>query len=204
MWGRAAQLPPVIVRNQQVTQRLRAGGGSVVFRDETKPTGKPFKLLAPSGGWCASRHHKAWQRLAPCVCQGQTVTGLQGEAQTCVHGCALPDTVTWSCPGPQPVSVLVRPPPPGSLLGPRCSPSPCALLLQELLQEFESEMQKRERGFRLQADSLSHAALTHELQVTAPLRCGGPWDWGSRFTQRPPPLQGARGGTQPAGPQGPW
>ncbi|KAM5216967.1 coiled-coil domain-containing protein 57 isoform 4-T4 [Hipposideros larvatus] len=40
-----------------------------------------------------------------------------------------------------------------------------ALQRQELLQEFESEMQKRERGFRLQADSLSHAALTHELQV---------------------------------------
>nr|XP_019591079.1 PREDICTED: coiled-coil domain-containing protein 57 isoform X3 [Rhinolophus sinicus] len=40
-----------------------------------------------------------------------------------------------------------------------------ALQRQELLQEFESEMQKRERSFRLEADSASHAALTHELQV---------------------------------------
>lgn len=36
---------------------------------------------------------------------------------------------------------------------------------EELLQEFESEMQTRERSFRLQADSMSHAALTHALQV---------------------------------------
>lgn len=35
-------------------------------------------------------------------------------------------------------------------------------------------MQKRERGFQLQADSFSHAALTHELQVTVPLRWGDP------------------------------
>ncbi|KAF6269299.1 coiled-coil domain containing 57 [Rhinolophus ferrumequinum] len=40
-----------------------------------------------------------------------------------------------------------------------------ALQRQELLQEFESEMQKRERSFRLQADSMSHATLTQELQV---------------------------------------
>lgn len=37
-------------------------------------------------------------------------------------------------------------------------------------------MQKRERSFRLEADSASHAALTHELQVTALLGWRGPRD----------------------------
>lgn len=72
--------------------------------------------------------------------------------------------------------VLARLPPPGSLLGPRYLLHPEPLLLQELLQEFESEMQKRERDFQLQADSMSHDALTHGLQVTAPL------GWESGFT----------------------
>ncbi|XP_045839954.1 coiled-coil domain-containing protein 57 isoform X2 [Meles meles] len=40
-----------------------------------------------------------------------------------------------------------------------------ALQRQELLLEFKSEMQKRERGFRLQADSMSNVVLTHELKV---------------------------------------
>ncbi|XP_047562888.1 coiled-coil domain-containing protein 57 [Lutra lutra] len=40
-----------------------------------------------------------------------------------------------------------------------------ALQRQELLLEFKSEMQKRERGFRLQADSMSTVVLTHELKV---------------------------------------
>ncbi|XP_047612966.1 coiled-coil domain-containing protein 57 isoform X8 [Phacochoerus africanus] len=40
-----------------------------------------------------------------------------------------------------------------------------ALQRQELLQEFESEMQKREHGFRLQADSMSSVVLAHELKV---------------------------------------
>ncbi|XP_036078573.1 coiled-coil domain-containing protein 57 isoform X4 [Rousettus aegyptiacus] len=40
-----------------------------------------------------------------------------------------------------------------------------ALQRQELLLEFESELQKRERELRLQADSASSAVLTHELQV---------------------------------------
>ncbi|XP_040495888.1 coiled-coil domain-containing protein 57 isoform X7 [Ursus maritimus] len=40
-----------------------------------------------------------------------------------------------------------------------------ALQRQELLLEFESEMQKREHGFRLQADSMSNVVLTHELKV---------------------------------------
>lgn len=53
---------------------------------------------------------------------------------------------------------------------------------QELLLEFKSEMQKREHGFRQQADSLSTVVSTHELKVgdslwpmTAPspdTRCG--------------------------------
>lgn len=37
---------------------------------------------------------------------------------------------------------------------------------QELLLEFESEVQKREHGFRLHADSMSSTVLTHELKVT--------------------------------------
>ncbi|XP_020922028.1 coiled-coil domain-containing protein 57 isoform X1 [Sus scrofa] len=40
-----------------------------------------------------------------------------------------------------------------------------ALQRQELLQEFESEMQKREHGFRLQADSMSNVVRAHELKV---------------------------------------
>ncbi|XP_044777459.1 coiled-coil domain-containing protein 57 isoform X5 [Neomonachus schauinslandi] len=40
-----------------------------------------------------------------------------------------------------------------------------ALQRKELLLEFESEMQKREHGFRLQADSMSNVVLTHELKV---------------------------------------
>ncbi|XP_022378960.1 coiled-coil domain-containing protein 57 isoform X2 [Enhydra lutris kenyoni] len=40
-----------------------------------------------------------------------------------------------------------------------------ALQRQELLLEFKSELQKRERGFRLQADSMSSVVLTHELKV---------------------------------------
>ncbi|KAK2497951.1 hypothetical protein MC885_010961 [Smutsia gigantea] len=36
---------------------------------------------------------------------------------------------------------------------------------QELLLEFESEMQKREHEFRLQADSMSSVVLAHELRV---------------------------------------
>lgn len=43
--------------------------------------------------------------------------------------------------------------------------SPRALLFQELQLEFESEMQKREHGFRLQADGMSNAVLTQELKV---------------------------------------
>ncbi|XP_061031563.1 coiled-coil domain-containing protein 57 isoform X3 [Eubalaena glacialis] len=35
----------------------------------------------------------------------------------------------------------------------------------ELLQEFESEMQKREHAFRLQADSMSNVVLAHELKT---------------------------------------
>ncbi|XP_072796010.1 coiled-coil domain-containing protein 57 isoform X1 [Vicugna pacos] len=40
-----------------------------------------------------------------------------------------------------------------------------ALQRQELLQEFASEMQKREHEFRLQADSMSSAVLAQELKV---------------------------------------
>ncbi|VCX40085.1 unnamed protein product [Gulo gulo] len=40
-----------------------------------------------------------------------------------------------------------------------------ALQRQELLLEFKSEMQQREHGFRLQADSMSNVVLTHELKV---------------------------------------
>ncbi|XP_053424239.1 coiled-coil domain-containing protein 57 isoform X2 [Nycticebus coucang] len=40
-----------------------------------------------------------------------------------------------------------------------------ALQRQELLLEFESEMQKREHEFRLQADSMSNAVLSQELKV---------------------------------------
>ncbi|XP_057572530.1 coiled-coil domain-containing protein 57 isoform X2 [Hippopotamus amphibius kiboko] len=40
-----------------------------------------------------------------------------------------------------------------------------ALQRQELLQEFESEMQKREHAFRLQADSMSNTVLAHELKI---------------------------------------
>ncbi|XP_041580299.1 coiled-coil domain-containing protein 57 isoform X3 [Vulpes lagopus] len=40
-----------------------------------------------------------------------------------------------------------------------------ALQRQELQLEFESEMQKREHGFRLQADGMSNAVLTQELKV---------------------------------------
>uniref|UniRef100_A0A8C6FYT8 Coiled-coil domain containing 57 n=1 Tax=Moschus moschiferus TaxID=68415 RepID=A0A8C6FYT8_MOSMO len=36
---------------------------------------------------------------------------------------------------------------------------------QELLQEFESEMQKREHEFRLRADNMSSVVLAHELKV---------------------------------------
>ncbi|XP_075855954.1 coiled-coil domain-containing protein 57 isoform X1 [Microcebus murinus] len=40
-----------------------------------------------------------------------------------------------------------------------------ALQRQELLLEFESQTQKREHEFRLQADSMSSAVLSHELKV---------------------------------------
>ncbi|XP_062937149.1 coiled-coil domain-containing protein 57 [Cynocephalus volans] len=40
-----------------------------------------------------------------------------------------------------------------------------ALQRQELLLEFESEMQKREHEFRLQADDMSNVVLSHELKV---------------------------------------
>ncbi|XP_060027696.1 coiled-coil domain-containing protein 57 isoform X8 [Erinaceus europaeus] len=40
-----------------------------------------------------------------------------------------------------------------------------ALQRQELLLGFEAEMQRREHEFRLQADDMSHAVLTHELRV---------------------------------------
>ncbi|KAM5150250.1 coiled-coil domain-containing protein 57 isoform 2-T2 [Callospermophilus lateralis] len=40
-----------------------------------------------------------------------------------------------------------------------------ALQRQELLLEFESEMQKREHEFRLQADGMSSVVLSHELKV---------------------------------------
>uniref|UniRef100_A0A8D2D685 Coiled-coil domain containing 57 n=1 Tax=Sciurus vulgaris TaxID=55149 RepID=A0A8D2D685_SCIVU len=40
-----------------------------------------------------------------------------------------------------------------------------ALQKQELLQEFESEMQKREHEFRLHADGMSSVVLSHELKV---------------------------------------
>ncbi|XP_069339141.1 coiled-coil domain-containing protein 57 [Eulemur rufifrons] len=40
-----------------------------------------------------------------------------------------------------------------------------ALQRQELLLEFESETQKREHEFRLQADSMSSVVLSHELKV---------------------------------------
>ncbi|XP_044900894.1 coiled-coil domain-containing protein 57 isoform X3 [Felis catus] len=40
-----------------------------------------------------------------------------------------------------------------------------ALQRQELLLELESEMQKREHEFRLQADRMSNEVLTHELKV---------------------------------------
>ncbi|XP_024902844.1 coiled-coil domain-containing protein 57 isoform X2 [Pteropus alecto] len=40
-----------------------------------------------------------------------------------------------------------------------------ALQRQELLLEFESELQKRERELRLQADSTSNVVLAHELKV---------------------------------------
>ncbi|XP_073900945.1 coiled-coil domain-containing protein 57 isoform X3 [Castor canadensis] len=40
-----------------------------------------------------------------------------------------------------------------------------ALQRQELLLEFESEMQKREHEFRLKADNMSNVVLSHELKV---------------------------------------
>uniref|UniRef100_A0A8I5ZSM9 Coiled-coil domain containing 57 n=1 Tax=Rattus norvegicus TaxID=10116 RepID=A0A8I5ZSM9_RAT len=40
-----------------------------------------------------------------------------------------------------------------------------ALQRQELLQEFESEAQRREHEFQLRADDLSNTVLTHELKV---------------------------------------
>ncbi|KAM8784468.1 coiled-coil domain-containing protein 57 [Rhynchonycteris naso] len=43
---------------------------------------------------------------------------------------------------------------------------------QELLLEFESEMQKREHRFQLHADSMSSVVLSHELKVTDAI-CGG-------------------------------
>nr|XP_058902879.1 coiled-coil domain-containing protein 57 isoform X4 [Kogia breviceps] len=43
--------------------------------------------------------------------------------------------------------------------------SELALQRQELQQEFESEMQKREHAFRLQADSMSSVVLAHELKI---------------------------------------
>ncbi|KAJ8793097.1 hypothetical protein J1605_003774 [Eschrichtius robustus] len=53
----------------------------------------------------------------------------------------------------------------GSLLAPPCSFHHQLFLFQELLQEFESEMQKREHAFRLQADSMSNVVLAHELKI---------------------------------------
>ena len=41
-------------------------------------------------------------------------------------------------------------------------------LIQELLLELESETQKREHEFRLQADRMSNEVLTHELKVRRP------------------------------------
>ncbi|XP_051038398.1 coiled-coil domain-containing protein 57 [Phodopus roborovskii] len=40
-----------------------------------------------------------------------------------------------------------------------------ALQRQELLQEFESEMQRRDHEFQLRADDMSNVVLTHELKV---------------------------------------
>lgn len=51
-----------------------------------------------------------------------------------------------------------------SLLGPAVLVT-LSLPAQELLLEFESELQKRERELRLQADSASNVVLTHELKV---------------------------------------
>lgn len=69
-------------------------------------------------------------------------------------------------------------------------------------------MQTKERSFRLQADSMSHAALTHTLQVTALLGWRGPRDREPGFTQRPTPLHRARGDVQdkcrPRGRSGVW
>lgn len=65
---------------------------------------------------------------------------------------------------------------------------------QELLLEFESEVQKREHGFRLHADSMSSTVLTHELKVTAAsarASSGEATSEQSRATRGPLPLLGA-------------
>ena len=61
---------------------------------------------------------------------------------------------------------------PVGLCQPHCAPfASSPFLFQELLQEFESEMQKREHEFRLRADSMSSVVLAHELKVAGPSDC---------------------------------
>ena len=61
---------------------------------------------------------------------------------------------------------------PVGLCQPHCAPfASIPFLFQELLQEFESEMQKREHEFRLRADSMSSVVLAHELKVAGPSDC---------------------------------
>lgn len=46
-----------------------------------------------------------------------------------------------------------------------CPPSLRPFLFQELLLEFESEMQRQEHEFQLRADDMSNVVMTHELKV---------------------------------------
>lgn len=58
------------------------------------------------------------------------------------------------------------------------------VLFQELLLEFESEMQKREHEFRLQADGMSSVVLSHELKVLHLCCEGRPRHWGDLLSGR--------------------
>lgn len=80
-----------------------------------------------------------------------------------------------------------------STLGPAVPPAhplPSHPHPQELLLEFESEVQKREHGFRLHADSMSNTVLTHELKVTVSARAS------SGEATRPEARTSLRGGSR--------
>lgn len=144
----------------------------------------PLSPVPSSSNLCVPSGQARWLRGCPAKTGGTTWAIGRGtltprEPSEAVHA-DRPDRVCRAC---------VAPPSPGTSVSwqlraarlvLRCGGGLCRgttvsshhqpLLFQELLLEFESEMQKREHGFRLQADSMSNVVLTHELKVGRGLR----------------------------------